>query len=410
MSDKKISALPAATVPLAGTEVLPIVQSSTTDQVSVANLTAGRAVSALSLTSTNDSTISGATVGKGPDGGATNTVFGYQANYSSGGGARKMAIGYQAGYSNIVSNDCTFIGYQAGYSNTGYQVVAIGSGALYGVTSGAASTVAVGFKAMYASTSGTENTAIGSESMAALTTGNDNIAVGQVSFYSLTTGSNNTCVGRNGGQTLSTGSQNVYVGAATVASGAAPSNEIAIGYGAVGQGSNTAAIGNSSITAVHFPASNVVFDTAAKGINFTANTPAAGKTSQLLNWYEEGTFVPSITGSSSAGTVTLNTYICTYTRIGRLVNVQMLVQWSSGTGTGNLRIGGLPFTVDANSAYTPALTGYSTLTVPAGESLYARAEPNTTYLRCYSITNAGSTTDLAYQASGYVVLQCTYQV
>ena len=46
MADSKISALPASTVPLAGTEVLPIVQSSTTKQVSVANLTAGRSVDA----------------------------------------------------------------------------------------------------------------------------------------------------------------------------------------------------------------------------------------------------------------------------------------------------------------------------------------------------------------------------
>ena len=52
MADVKISALPLASTPLAGTEVLPIVQSATTDQVSVANLTAGRAVSALSLTLT----------------------------------------------------------------------------------------------------------------------------------------------------------------------------------------------------------------------------------------------------------------------------------------------------------------------------------------------------------------------
>ena len=49
MADLKISALTASTTPLAGTEVLPIVQSSTTKQVSVANLTAGRAVSATSV-------------------------------------------------------------------------------------------------------------------------------------------------------------------------------------------------------------------------------------------------------------------------------------------------------------------------------------------------------------------------
>ena len=46
MANTKISALTSATTPLAGTEVLPVVQSSTTKQVSVANLTAGRVVSA----------------------------------------------------------------------------------------------------------------------------------------------------------------------------------------------------------------------------------------------------------------------------------------------------------------------------------------------------------------------------
>ncbi|CAB5222738.1 hypothetical protein UFOVP374_29 [uncultured Caudovirales phage] len=44
MADVKISALPAATTPLAGTEVLPIVQSGVTVNVAVSNLTAGRAV------------------------------------------------------------------------------------------------------------------------------------------------------------------------------------------------------------------------------------------------------------------------------------------------------------------------------------------------------------------------------
>jgi len=49
MADKKISALTAATTPLAGTEVLPIVQSGSTVKVSVDNLTAGKAVSATSI-------------------------------------------------------------------------------------------------------------------------------------------------------------------------------------------------------------------------------------------------------------------------------------------------------------------------------------------------------------------------
>jgi hypothetical protein len=53
MADTKISALPASTTPLAGTEVLPIVQSSTTKQVTVANLTAGRSFDALGMTLTS---------------------------------------------------------------------------------------------------------------------------------------------------------------------------------------------------------------------------------------------------------------------------------------------------------------------------------------------------------------------
>jgi hypothetical protein len=53
MADKKISALTASTTPLAGTEVLPIVQSGATVKVSVANLTAGRAVNALSVATTS---------------------------------------------------------------------------------------------------------------------------------------------------------------------------------------------------------------------------------------------------------------------------------------------------------------------------------------------------------------------
>lgn len=50
MADVKISALPAATTPLAGTELVPIVQSGVTEQVTVANLTAGRTVAAAAVT------------------------------------------------------------------------------------------------------------------------------------------------------------------------------------------------------------------------------------------------------------------------------------------------------------------------------------------------------------------------
>jgi hypothetical protein len=49
MADKKISALTSASTPLAGTEVLPIVQGANTVKVAVSDLTAGRSVSATSI-------------------------------------------------------------------------------------------------------------------------------------------------------------------------------------------------------------------------------------------------------------------------------------------------------------------------------------------------------------------------
>jgi len=57
MADKKISALTGATTPLAGTEVLPIVQSGATVKVAVSDLTAGRAISATQLTLTTGNVI-----------------------------------------------------------------------------------------------------------------------------------------------------------------------------------------------------------------------------------------------------------------------------------------------------------------------------------------------------------------
>ena len=77
MADLKISALTGASTPLAGTEVLPIVQSGSTVKVSVANLTTGRAISASAITaSTGDITSTAGnfvvgTSGKGIDFSAT---------------------------------------------------------------------------------------------------------------------------------------------------------------------------------------------------------------------------------------------------------------------------------------------------------------------------------------------------
>jgi hypothetical protein len=50
MADVKISGLPAAAIPLNDTDIVPLVQNNITSQATVSDLTAGRAVSAASLT------------------------------------------------------------------------------------------------------------------------------------------------------------------------------------------------------------------------------------------------------------------------------------------------------------------------------------------------------------------------
>lgn len=62
MPNSKISALTGATTPLAGTEELPIVQSGATRKVSVANLTAGRSISASAATISGDLTVDTSTL------------------------------------------------------------------------------------------------------------------------------------------------------------------------------------------------------------------------------------------------------------------------------------------------------------------------------------------------------------
>jgi hypothetical protein len=88
---------------------------------------------------------------------------------------------------------------------------------------------------------------------------------------------------------------------------------------------------------------NLIQGTAAKGINFTANTNAAGMTSELLNWYEEGTFTPTFTNLTVVGTPT---YAGTYTRIGRLVYCRIVVTSTTSTSStnGSTYFSSLPFT------------------------------------------------------------------
>lgn len=88
---------------------------------------------------------------------------------------------------------------------------------------------------------------------------------------------------------------------------------------------------------------NLVFGTAGKGIDFSANPNAPGMTSELLDDYEEGTWTPTISGSVTAGAGTYFNQTGRYTKIGRLVFIQAWINCGGHTGTGNMLLTGLPF-------------------------------------------------------------------
>jgi hypothetical protein len=87
LADVKISGLPASTTPLAGTEVLPIVQGGQTRQVSVANLTAGRAVSATTVSASTSVTTPVIQATSSAGGTLKNNSGTAQLQWGSGGGS-----------------------------------------------------------------------------------------------------------------------------------------------------------------------------------------------------------------------------------------------------------------------------------------------------------------------------------
>ena len=130
---------------------------------------------------------------------------------------------------------------------TGNQCVAIGSEALAAST--APSNVALGFRSLQSITTGGLNTSIGTESLQNNITGAGNVSIGYRAMQTAT-GTNNIAVGKLC-LTSVTGDNNTAIGAQANVNSNADVNSIAIGFNAQGEGSNTAKIGNNSVTALY---------------------------------------------------------------------------------------------------------------------------------------------------------------
>ena len=248
MADVKISGLPASTTPLAGTEVLPIVQGGQTRQVSVANLTAGRAVSATNLTLTGVATVPAGTVGAPSitTTGDTNTGVFFPAADTiafSEGGVEAMRIHSSSGVSignttdpgatNLsVTGKATIQTLSVGKGNSSVATnTALGYNALNANTTGAESTAA-GYIALQANQGGTRNTAFGSQTLLSNVSGNDGAAFGR-NALAVTTGSQNSAFGSSAGSNITSGSNLTCIGYNATASSATATNEVTLGNSSV---------------------------------------------------------------------------------------------------------------------------------------------------------------------------------
>jgi hypothetical protein len=160
---------------------------------------------------------------------------------------------------------------------------------------------------------------------------------------------------------------------------------------------------------------NVVMATSGKGIDFGVTTPdgTGTVTSELLNDYEEGTFSPTVIGGTIAGVGVYGTAVGLYTKVGSLVTVQVYLDWTAHTGTGDMRFGNFPFTTSSSAgALTAAAIGYvQNIALTASNILTGWAGTSATSIFAYQTpVGGGASTAVPIDTSGTIIFNITYRV
>lgn len=180
-----------------------------------------------------------------------------------------------------------------------------------------------------------------------------------------------------------------------------------------GTGDNVLATAPTLVGNVTLSTGNLVIGTAGKGIDFSATTEGSGTmTSELLADYEEGTFTPTIVGTTTAGSGTYNAQLGRYTRIGRVVTFQLYVDWSAHTGTGNMEIEGLPFTSNSTGdLYSAVAIRANNIALTALNYVQGFILNNSTRVRLGQYpTGGGANTAIPIDTAGSFVVSSQYIV
>ena len=148
-------------------------------------------------------------------------------------------------------------------------------------------------------------------------------------------------------------------------------------------------------------------DVHADGISFDSGT-------NVLDYYETGTFTPVLSATSVAPSVTYSSRSGSYIRIGNLVYIQVAIAFSSQSGgSGSIQITGLPFTTDSG-AFPHGSTYISTYNFAAANSyLIPYAGLSATYVQFLEVKDNASGVNAAIaglSASGAVNFTLAYQI
>jgi hypothetical protein len=276
-----------------------------------------------------DIKIKGMTLGVGPKltatGGTNNLVFGKDAFKNNKTGIGNIAIGNLALTDNQFGDENIAIGFNSlsrnyyGGSNT-----AIGNGTL-------------------SKSSGNNNLGIGTNVLGSLigsyqsTIGDFNTAIGPFTLTSITNGKENTAIGYQAGSYAGSGTtlltqinNSTFIGSNARAKNATnDTNEIVIGYNAVGLGSNTTVIGNDAtvLTAFYGAYTNYASNNAvsATTIDFSksniAYTSATSPSITLTNLRDGGIYYLASTATSVADVVSFTAANFTFKYMGTTARI-----------------------------------------------------------------------------------------
>lgn len=159
---------------------------------------------------------------------------------------------------------------------------------------------------------------------------------------------------------------------------------------------------------------NLVIGTSGKGIDFSVTSSGSGTmTSELLADYEEGTWTPVLTPSTS-GTITITspTNSMTYTKVGRVVTISGIINITSvSSPVGDLRLTGLPFSSGTSAAGSIFIFGFGiSSVVTAYQAAIDTGLPTTVLIRGYLNGSQITTVSNNVQAASGFYLTVQYAV